>query len=90
MPARIQYGSEREKGKGIILKRVHPRASLAYIAFGACLAWGSYGEGDGWIVPLTWEATGGLCRTHTGSRKVESLILLLIRDVPSCKWRRNR
>ncbi len=36
MPAEIQYGSEGEKGKGVILKRVHPRASLAYIAFGAC------------------------------------------------------
>ncbi len=34
MPARIQYGSEREKGKGVILKRVHPRVSLAYIACG--------------------------------------------------------
>ncbi len=31
-PPRIQYGSEREKCKGVILKRVHPRSSLAYVA----------------------------------------------------------
>ena len=33
-PARIQYGSEGEKGKGVILKRVHPRALMADIARG--------------------------------------------------------
>ena len=34
MPGGIQYGSEREKGKGVILKRVHPRALMADIARG--------------------------------------------------------
>ncbi len=34
IPPPIQYGSEREKGKGVILKRVQPRASLADIARG--------------------------------------------------------
>ncbi len=33
-PRRLQYGSERERCKGVILKRVQPRASLAYIARG--------------------------------------------------------
>ncbi len=32
MPAGIPYGSEGEKGKGVILNRVPPRASLADIA----------------------------------------------------------
>ncbi len=34
MPGGIQYGSEREKGKGVILKRVPPRALMADIARG--------------------------------------------------------
>ena len=34
MPARIQYGSEREKGKGVILKRVQPHDLIAEIARG--------------------------------------------------------
>ncbi len=35
IPPRIQYGSERERCKGVILKRVHPRALMADIARGA-------------------------------------------------------
>jgi len=31
IPPGIQYGSEGVKGKGFILKRVQPRASLAYV-----------------------------------------------------------
>ena len=46
-PARdnIQYGCACEKGKGWGQRAIHPRAFVADIAFGACLACGSYGAG---------------------------------------------
>ncbi len=59
----IQYGSEREKGKGVILKRVHPRALMADLARGV----GARGHFSG-PVPVEGSAMGRVAQQRGVAR----------------------